>query len=183
MHCGDDLSYDKWWENLRAGRVFVTSGPLIRALVEQHPPGHVFTAKTGDRLELEIALKLSTRDKIEYLEIVQNGRVVHEVRLEEWAKAGGRLPPVVFAESGWFLIRAVTTNQETYRFASTGPYYVEFDGRPRVSRQSVQFFLDWLEAGMKRVALRDAQQREKVLAEYRAAQQFWEDLFKQANTD
>ena len=183
VYCGDDYSYEKWWENLRAGRVFVTSGPLLRAQVEGHPPGHVFTAKTGERLDLEIGLKLSTRDKIEYLEVVQNGRVVHEVRLDEWAKADGRLPPLVFGESGWFLVRAVTTNQETYRFASTGPYYVEFDGRPRVSRQSVGFFFDWLEAGMNRVALRDKQQKKEVLAEYRAARKFWEDLFKRTNTE
>ena len=60
------------------------------------------------------------------------------------------MPPVVFEESGWFLVRAVTNNQTTYRYASTGPFYVEFDDLPRISRQATQFFLDWLDELEKR---------------------------------
>ena len=36
---------------------------------------------------------LSTRDKISYLEIVQDGKVIHEVRLADWQQAGGKLEP------------------------------------------------------------------------------------------
>ena len=48
------------------------------------------TADDGETVELEIALNLATQDKIEYLEVIQNGRVVHEVRLSDWAKKKGR---------------------------------------------------------------------------------------------
>jgi hypothetical protein len=37
------------------------------------------------------------REQVDYLEIVKNGRVEHEVRLDEVAKAGGRLPEVTFS--------------------------------------------------------------------------------------
>ena len=54
--------------------------------------------------------------------------------------------PLECKSTGWFLIRAVTDVEPTYRFASTGPYYVEFSDSPQhISRQSVQFFLDWLD--------------------------------------
>jgi len=32
---------------------------------------------------------------------------------------------VKFNESGWFLVRVITDNPKTFRFASTAPYYVE----------------------------------------------------------
>ena len=30
VHVGKELTWEKWWEGLRAGRSFVTNGPLLR---------------------------------------------------------------------------------------------------------------------------------------------------------
>jgi hypothetical protein len=145
VHCGEQLDYDSWWENLRAGRVVVTNGPLIRQpLVNDQLPGHVFHAASGETLTLQATLSLSTRDPVEYLEIVKNGQVEHEVRLDRLAQDGGRMPEVTFTESGWMLIRAVTGHPRTFRFASTGPYYVRIGDQPRISRTAAEFFLDWV---------------------------------------
>ena len=73
------------------------------------------------------------------------------MRLDKFAEAGGKLPPVAFDDSGWFLVRAVTNNAKNYQFASSGPYYVERGGQPRVSRASVKFFLDWIDAAEARI--------------------------------
>ena len=101
VHCGEELTWDKWWENLRRGQVVVTNGPLLRPRVfgpgaeqEGALPGHMFQADKGKAVEVQIELKLSTRDPIDYLEVVQDGKTVHEVRLDQWAKAGGNLPPL-----------------------------------------------------------------------------------------
>ena len=56
-----------------------------------------------------------------------------------------QIPPVHFDDSGWFLVRAVTSNPKTLQFASSGPYYVEKAGRPRISRASVNFFINWID--------------------------------------
>ena len=183
VHCGYELTYKAWWEGLRAGRVVVTNGPLLRARVDGQLPGHVFQADRGRPLQLKIDLKLSTREPVEYLEVVKNGRVAQSVRLDKWAEAGGRLPPLSFDESGWFLIRVVTENPKTYRFASTGPYYVEVDGRPRISKASAQFFLDWVYERARRVKLDDKEQRRQVLQYHRAARDYWQKLVDSANAD
>ena len=106
-------------------------------------PGHVFQEPEGRPAEFEIGLTLSTREPIHYLEIIKDGKVEHEVRFDEYAKSG-RLPKVRFDRSGWFLVRAVTDLPKTYRFAMTGPYYVEIGATPRISKRSAQFFLDWV---------------------------------------
>jgi hypothetical protein len=137
-------------------------------------------------LSLEIGLNLATRVPVEYLEIIKNGEVYTDVRLADWTKKKGRLPPVEFDDSGWFLVRAVTTNAKTYQFASSGPYYVEKHGRPRVSKRSVQFFLDWIdaaEARIRQLPKLDAAQRESLLAEQASAREFFEQLVSTANAD
>ena len=184
VYCGDDFSYESWWEGLRAGRVMVTNGPLLRPIVNgRYYPGEVFQGEAGDSLEFNIALNLATRDKIRYLEIVKNGEVAATVRLEELAENNGRLPPVTFEESGWFLVRAVTDVEHTYRFASTGPYYVEIGERPRISRASSQFFLDWVNERIARIQLDDEAQQREVLAPHERAREFWQQRLDEATAE
>ncbi len=183
VHCSDAFSYETWWENLRAGRVFVTNGPLMRASVAGHPPGYVITGYEGETLELEIGLTLSTREKIDYLEVIKNGRTLHEIRLDEWAAAGGRIPKLTFDESGWFLVRAVTNHAQTYRLASTAPYYVEFDRRPRISRRSVQYFLDWLDAAAEQWAEADGDDGQVLSEEIATARLYWQQRLSMATVD
>lgn len=183
VYCGSQLTYEAWWENLRAGRVFVTNGPLLIPTVDDKLPGHVFRSDAAEPLSLEIGLTLWTRDKVDYLEVIKNGQVEHEVRLDQLSRSGGRLPPLLFHESGWFLIRAVTNRPETYRFASTGPYYVEIGAKRRISRRSVHFFLDWIDERVKQLDLEEHPGRDAQRDEYLTARHYWQNLLSQANAD
>jgi len=183
VHCGDEFSYDAWWRGLREGRVVVTNGPLLRPFCEGRPPGHVFEGTNGQPLELQITANLATQDPIEYLEVVRDGEVVHEVRLDALAKNRGQLPKLEFEESGWFLVRAVTSTPQTYRFASSGPWYVEFDGQRRISKKSAEFFLAWVYERARRLDIDDPRKKKEVLAFHRAARDFWKHLVEQANAE
>jgi hypothetical protein len=187
VDCGAEFSPARWWEGLDAGQVFVTNGPLLRPTVEGQPPGYVFHLVDDGPMELEIGLNLATRAPVDYLQIIKDGSVEHEVRLDKFAESGGKLPPLEFADSGWFLVRAVTNNMQNYQFAASGPYYVERAGRPRVSRASVKFFLDWLDAAEARIrGLNDVDgpMREKMLAEQASAREFFfADLWASATVD
>jgi hypothetical protein len=180
VHCGETFTGDAWIEGLRAGRVVVTNGPLLRVRVDGELPGYTFELYDNQRREFQIALDLAfyEANQVEYLEIVQNGKPIHQVRLDEFAKKKGKLPFVEFETSGWFLVRAVTNNPNVYQFASTGPYYVELNHEPRISRASVEYFLTWLdEAGAKFAG------NAAVLAEIEAARPFWEERLERANAD
>ncbi|WP_254512108.1 CehA/McbA family metallohydrolase [Anatilimnocola floriformis] len=181
VYC-NEFTPDNWWQGLKEGRTVITNGPLLRLLVNGMPPGHVFQAESGV-VELSIALNLATREKIEYLEVIQDGRVVHETRLDELAKAGGKLPGVKFERSGWMAVRAVTNAQKTYRFALTAPYYVEIGYKPTVSKKSAQFFLDWLTERARRITLTDGDERQAVMTPIRAARDFWQQKVNEANAE
>ncbi len=182
VHVDGDFTYPEWWENLRLGRVVVTNGPLLRPSVNGRLPGHVFTIEGDQSREFEIGLTLSTRQPISYLEIIKNGKVEHSIPFDIYAKSG-RLPKLQFERSGWFLVRAVADLPKTYRFAMTGPYYVEKEYRPRISRQAAQFFLDWVYERARGLELTDPDQRREVLEYHRKARDFWQKKLSEANAE
>ncbi len=184
VHCGEDFSYENWCAGLKAGRVLVTNGPMIRPLVNGQLPGHVFEAAAGEKVELSIALNLSLREKVDYLEVIQDGKSIYEVRLDEFANKGGELPKVMFEKSGWMLIRAVTNHPKTFRFAMTGPYYVEIGYEKRVSKKSAQFFLDWVyDRGRQIAKLESAEERDAIMPFHKSARDYWQKLVDEANVE
>jgi hypothetical protein len=183
VHVGKELTWEKWWEGLRAGRSFVTNGPLLRVLANGELPGHVFTAADGKDVKVELKAQLTTRDKIRFLEVVKDGEVERRVTFEEFTRTGS-LGTVSFKTSGWFLVRVIADNPKTFRFASTAPYYVEIgDAKRRVSKRSAKFFLAWVRERAARVKLDDPEQRRDVLKYHTAAEKFWEDMIAKANAD
>ncbi len=170
-HCGEPLSFERWFAALKSGQVFVTNGPLLRVEVDGHSPGHVFDLERDESREFAIHLRLATRRPIEYLQIIKNGLVDQEIRLGG-DTAGGSPPRVKFSASGWFLVRAITNNTDIYEFASTGPFYVEHGDGPRIDRESVQFFLDWIDKARRQTSL-----PEDV---WEQAREFWQQRLGEA---
>jgi len=136
---------------------------------------------TREKLELEIGLSLSTREPISYLEIIRTeGRALDLVRrvLEKRQVAEGpvRCQRMVFNSRGDDL-------PKTYRFAMTGPYYVEMGYQPRISKSAAQFFLDWVYERAKQIKLDDPQQQQEVIRWHRQARDYWKDILSKANAE
>jgi len=185
VYLGQPMDYDKWWEDLRAGRSFVTNGPLLLCKANGQLPGHVFAAPDGGEAKVELEISLLGRDRVPMLEIVRDGRVEQKVSPASPAGSTARAT-LSFRQSGWFLVRAIADNPRTFRFASTAPFYVEV-GAPkrRISKASAQFFLDWVEEREKRVAqtLGNQAQLREVLAYHQKAKEFWQERVKTANAE
>jgi len=169
VHVEGPFTYEKWRDGLLAGRSFVSNGPLLRCRVNDQLPGHVF--KSDRPLELTLDARLDSRDPIKSVELIRNGIV-------EPITALRRRPSFTMDRSGWFLVRAITDVTNTFRFASTAPWYVEIAGRPpTVPRDSAQFFVDWCQQRIGMLENRaelTAAQKEEVIEPWRAARKFWE---------
>lgn len=169
------------WNSVWKGNTFVTNGPLLRPELDGQPPGHVFELSEGEKLSLTPQVTLTVRDPVDYLEVIVNGMVHQTAKLDEFAKAGGRISPINVSRPGWALIRVVTLHEDHFRAAISAPWYFEVGGQRRISRRSVEFFQEWLtdyEAELK-------SQPEADLAAYapyiRAAREFWRNRLAQAN--
>jgi hypothetical protein len=183
VHLDKELTYAGWSEGLKAGRSFVTNGPLLRVTANGKQPGHVFRADRDKGIKLDLKAELTTQDPIRFVEIIKNGEIARRVSYEEVMKSGS-LGAVDFGQSGWVLVRVITDNTKTFRFASTAPFYVEVGPvKERISKESAAFFLDWTRERMKRIQVDDPQQRQEVLAPHLAAERFWQERVAKANAE
>ena len=180
VHCEHAFSPQKWWQGLRAGQVVVTNGPLLRARIEGQLPGHIFQGKPGETLRLQPEVQLSAKEKLDYLEVVKNGQLIHSVALH--SGRGGKLPALTFTQSGWMLIRVRSQDGNNYRFATTGPFYVEFEG-PRISRTAARFFADWVAERAADIKFPDPQQQREVHSYHAEAEKYWQEKIEQANAE
>jgi hypothetical protein len=181
VYLGSDFSYEAWWRGLKAGRSFVTNGPLVVCRANDQLPGHVFAA--AGPLAIDVAAEVTSSDRVNALEIIRDGQIEQAVPLE--GSAGARASAgLTFRESGWFLARAIADNPKTFRFASTAPFFVEIgETKTRISRRSVQFFLDWLDERRARVGqkLTDPARLGEVLKYHDDAKKFWQQVMSRAN--
>jgi len=174
-----DFSYEAWWSALTAGRATITNGPLVRPRADDAPPGFLF-ASEADPVSLDLAMNLTTRDKVTYIEIIQNGRLAQNLPIRDWAEKR-HIAPVAFQESGWCLIRIRCDHPQTYRYAMTAPWYVSIGGKPRVSRASAQFFLDWVNERAANLKVADAAAKAAAEREIEFARAWWRNLVDEAN--
>jgi hypothetical protein len=92
------------------------------------------------------------------------------------------LGSIVFKESGWFLVRVLAGVPSTFRFASTGPFYVEIGPvSRRVSKAYAQFFLDWVQERMSQIRFDDPREQAESIKYQQPAEQFWREKGEQAN--
>lgn len=177
------LDYDRWWDALKKGRSFVTNGPLLRVRANNELPGRVFSSKAGESLDIHLAAEVTSRDPKLTIEIVKDG---HVLRSSTWSADDDKvdLGSTKFDASGWFLVRAIADVPHTFRFASTAPFYVEVgELKRRISRKSVQFFLDWAVERSQRVQQNDPQKREQIISHHRDAIAYWRDMLRRANAE
>ena len=77
-----------------------------------------------------------------------------------------------------FLVREITENPKTFRFASTAPFYIELgQEKRRISKALSRFFLDWVNERIGRVKgnITDQSQEEEVLRFHEIARKFWQE--------
>ena len=126
---GEEFSYKNWIEAVRAGRTFVSNGPLLLLSVNGNDPGAKLNLeKPGDKLHVRV--EVHSRVPFERLEIVLNGAVIQAT---ENAHLAIELP---IAEGGWLAARCRGTHHVFDRpanqkvFAHTFPIYVQVNGLP-----------------------------------------------------
>ncbi len=168
-----------WWSQLRAGHTMVTNGPLLRATINGQPPGSIHPSYSPQPIALDIELELTVRDPVEYLDVIFNGKAIYQARLEDHAKRG-QFPPLSIEESGWLVLRVVTEHEDSYRMATTAPFYFEFDSQRRISKAAVEFFQEWLLDSQSLIE-KDASLQTSYQVPLANANDFWKARAEKAN--
>lgn len=131
----EGLSYKAWVEAVRAGRTFVTNGPLLRFTVNGKDPGAIVDLSTG--VVVRVRAEARGLAPLRSVEVVYNGRVLAT------AVKGGGLNELLVDEEflppgpGWMAARCRGDYDEAgsrWVGAQTSPVYLTFGGSRRIAR-------------------------------------------------
>lgn len=172
VHIPEGFSVPAYYENLRAGRSFVTNGPLLRFTVDDHPPGD--TVRVDATRPVRLMATASAREPIDRIEIIANGHVVRQ-------ESGGRLEAELDVPgTSWLAARCYLSTGEsettgaTVRLAHSSPVYLSGANQRWDAAPDRAYFAAWIDDLMtetmsdpQRFASND--QRDEVIHLYRAA--------------
>jgi TolB protein len=134
------FSYDAWVKGLKAGRSFVTNGPMIEFTANGKLLGEtIVLAAPGD---VSLHAKADAAGPLSRLEVVHNGVVVAEGAADSSGRAAALDRAVRIERSGWLGARAYGTGNIQ---AHTSPIYVEVAGSPASSKADATYFLEWID--------------------------------------
>lgn len=178
VHSQQTPTVDSWWQSIAQGKTMVSNGPLLRVSINGQQPGSVQASYRGQSIPLDIAASLAVREEVDYLDVVFNGETIYSAKLEDHYQRG-EFPPLEISESGWVVVRVITGFNKGYRYATTAPFYFEFDGKPRVARDAVTFFQNWLNNAADEIGQSDDQESYKSLIQQ--SQNFWQEKLDASN--
>lgn len=167
------LGIKPWLDALAAGRSFISNGPLLKLSVESKEIGD--TLELGSGKAVEVRGEVIGRLNFEKLELVQNGKVIAEIKSE--ARQGrfeARLKQAVqINEPSWLALRvsARTSNEYGQRlFGHTSPVYVNVGRRSIRMKQEVEYLIKQMEEARQTIATKalfpTQSERARVLAVY-----------------
>ncbi len=185
VHLDDGVPFTRatWCDALSRGSSFVTNGPLLVAEADGRIPGGRITMAGSTKQRIQIDVRLTSRDPVSAIEVIHNGAIVARAACNDQLSQQHTLEMEVNG-AGWFLVRAIADVDETFRFASTAPWFVDTaGGEQRISKASAQFFLDWTRERIGRVqsSVADPNRLREVLRPHGKAEAFWLSKVAHAN--
>jgi hypothetical protein len=136
------LTPDAWFDAIRAGRTFVSNGPMLSFHVGAATMGEAVQIEPGESLQLHAQADVNPDlDEVERLELVAHGKVVAATNSPGRVEVQHRLSP---AAGCWVAARAVGSNRSV---AHSAPVYVMVGGAEHTwHAPSVPAIVDRMEA-------------------------------------
>jgi hypothetical protein len=147
VHVDGPLSYGGWIDGLKAGKSFVTSGPMLTFTVNGLEPGAVL--KVGEKPRLSVKATARSPFPLAQAELVHNGKVIAAATLADDGRTATLDREVTLDHGGWLAFRATgpgTGSTATPGLnAHTNPVYVEVNGVAPRSAAEARAFLKWID--------------------------------------
>jgi len=175
------FTMDSWLDGLKAGRSFVTNGPVLALRVNGQGIGETVELEAPGKVRIEAevqsAFPLST------LELIVDGNVVRSEPCPAKHGEGGivikqLIADIAMERSGWVSVR--TRGPESRHvfdgpaWAHSSPVFVTVAGKPIASKKDAAFFVEWIDRLIDSLRLRNryatSEDRQHVEALFRRAQ-------------
>lgn len=134
------FSYDAWVKGLKAGRSFVTNGPMLEFTANGKSLGETIAlAAPGD---VRVQASADAASPLSKIEVVHNGVVVAGREVESSGRSATLDQTVRIQKTGWLGARVYGAGGAQ---AHTSPIYVEVSGKRASSKEDAAYFLEWID--------------------------------------
>ncbi|MFC1716968.1 CehA/McbA family metallohydrolase [Candidatus Poribacteria bacterium] len=180
VHLGHQFSYDRWLRGMKSGRAFATNGPMLFFSIDRHELGETLEAPAGQEFHGRASLEVVSQAKLDRVEILYNGEVIHEFSANNKSKLTQEFD-ISLDSSGWVAARAFEKNKKTVRFAHTNPIYIEIGSPMKPRKDDAVYYRKWCQELLS-ASLADreryvtSEQRDEVETLYRRAATFYREL-------
>jgi hypothetical protein len=151
VHTGDrGLDADAWFEGVRNGHAFVTTGPLVELTIDDRIPGEeVKLPASGGNVVIEARVRSIT--PLDRVMLVANGEIVETIPLAPDRMSARFSKTVNVTRSGWYHLRAEGSPKDRYPldagFAQgfSNPVWITVGDRPVRSAAAADYCLRWID--------------------------------------
>lgn len=165
---GTAFSYDGWLDGLRAGRTFITNGPLLRMTVAGQGPGNEVLA--AGRRRVPVFVEWSGAQPIDRIEIIRDGEIAVVRNDLGGTPAGTFKADIAVGESRWLAARCWGRRRTSYGhslWAHTSPVYVQMRPVAARAREASARFIEGIDAAtvwlQTKARFDDVGQRDRML--------------------
>jgi hypothetical protein len=162
-------AYASWLEALRAGRTFITNGPLLRLAVERHSPSNERLDIGAGVRSLAVSVEWAWHQPLDTIEIVRDGQVVATEACAPEATRGV-WTTTLDAAGGWLAARAWGRRRNSYAHAAwahTSPAYLRDRAEPDVVHVAARGLIERFEGASDGLAgharFDDTRQRQRMV--------------------
>jgi len=143
------INVNTWLDSLKHGRTFVTNGPLLGFTLGGRQVGDDLRLPAGEN-KVKFSAWLRSLVPVDHLQVVCNGQVASELKLNAARDGANVDDTVTVAKSGWCVLRAWSEKAEypvldAYPYATTSPIYVTVDGSAIKAGTDATYFITWID--------------------------------------
>lgn len=142
------LTYEKWIDGFKAGRTFVSNGPLLSLLVDGKEPGAEIAI--NGRTRLNITSEALSLAPMQSLELVVNGEVVARAEPSQEGTVAKLSHVLELDQSAWIAARVRGAGHrrvmnDSQLYAHTSPVYCHRDGKPVALAKDAAIVIAWID--------------------------------------
>ena len=186
---GRGLDMHAWLDGMRAGRAFVTNGPLVELTVNGALPGETVTLPAaGGSVSLQARVRSIV--PLQNVTLYFNGQAVEDIPLGTDRRSADFSKTLQVAASGWYHLRAEGAAADrfpldtAYPQGFTNPVWVDVGNRPVRNRTSAEYALKWIDKLQKLTEAwpgwRSQKEKDHVYAQFDEARKVYRQFASEA---
>jgi hypothetical protein len=134
------FSYEAWVAGLKAGRSFVTNGPMLAFTANGRSLGDTISLPAPGPIRVQATA--SAINPLTAIEVVYNGKVALTGTVAPDGLRGTVDGTVHVSRSGWLSLRALGKPEAR---SVTSPIYIQIADKPVASRADAEYYLQWID--------------------------------------